>query len=68
MKFTTVLVATFVGLVAASPLGSEESLDKRYTDFNGCMGICNTPTCGIPNCYQWCFRVCCGQYPSHAGC
>ncbi|ATY61309.1 hypothetical protein A9K55_006560 [Cordyceps militaris] len=68
MKLTTVLVAAFAGLAVANPVSNEEGLEKRYTDFNGCMSTCNTPTCAIKNCYQWCFKVCCGQYPSHAGC
>lgn len=36
---------------------------RRYTDWNGCMAIC-TPGCAIPNCNQWCTRVCCKEYSS----
>ncbi|TQW10673.1 hypothetical protein IF2G_01615 [Cordyceps javanica] len=68
MKFTTVLVATFAGLAAASPVASEESLDKRYTDWPGCMTTCNTPSCAIKDCYNWCKKICCRTYPSYPSC
>lgn len=71
MRYTIVLAAAFAGLGMASPAVSSNTspeLEKRYTDWPGCMQLCNTPTCGIPNCYAWCKRVCCGQFPSYPGC
>lgn len=65
MKFTLVAVAAFTGLALASPI---EELDKRYTDWSGCMTTCNTPTCAIKNCWSWCNKVCCGQYWNPSTC
>lgn len=48
-------------------LESEKILERRYTDWAGCMAIC-TPGCAITNCNQWCVRVCCGQFPSYYQC
>ncbi|XWW97123.1 hypothetical protein V2A60_005104 [Cordyceps javanica] len=63
MKFTTVLVATFAGLAAASPVASEESLDKRYTDWPGCplqadaakygLALENDSLCRTNGCKIW---------------
>ncbi|KAM3547195.1 hypothetical protein MY1884_009673, partial [Beauveria asiatica] len=33
MKPTTILIATFAGIAVANPIGNEEGLEKRYTDF-----------------------------------
>lgn len=65
MKLTLVAMAAFTGLALASPI---EELEKRYTDWPGCMTLCDTPTCAIKDCYSWCKRVCCGQFPSYPGC
>lgn len=68
MKPTTMLIAAFAGLAVASPIGNEEGLEKRYTDWPGCMVTCSPGTCAIKNCYQWCTNVCCKMYPTYSAC
>ncbi len=62
---TTLLTLLNVGYLngEAPPKQYENDIAAgSYTDWYGCMAIC-TPGCAIPNCNQWCTRVCCGQYP-----
>lgn len=62
--FLTILSLIYVNLVNGGAILKSEKLavQPRYTDWAGCMAVCNTPTCPITNCYQWCVRVCCGEY------
>lgn len=68
MKLSAVTIAAFAASALASPAAPAEQLEKRYTDWPGCMSFCNTPTCAIKNCYQWCKNICCRTYPTYPSC